>query len=475
MRISAESLRPGLQRLAREQAPTMKRLREALEILYRDRTGGRTADEILEIVLLSVARAHEHRTQKALDSLNRALGRILADVEATRRTGGPPATLRERPLREADLAVIADATEDLMRFEDAVKRQIAAHDETLTRAVQDALPTTGPAPVAPLRNALSRGEEVRSLARQTLAAWAAGRTIPERGLSYVVSNPKTLAPVMERLQRALETYRRNPGSDAASAAEAAARLQREWATANEALRQATGDFDVVVHGDVLPGRPPPAGAPPRVGASAEAAARADTIRSRLTSTPSVADLPRPQLLDELRLSDLDVIAEGALREPIARAGLEKVQLSPAQIAGLKTVPPRLAARLAELFERWQRAHLVGPGFGTELVEGIMLAPEGVNQLVQNKGIEDALRRAHGLGAEVPLTARAKGRRLAIPLQNGTTEVVDVLESARYKIPREGREPIRFDITVNPNGSWSATHHGSLDGYWPAGIPLAGTR
>ncbi|KLL09610.1 polymorphic toxin type 4 domain-containing protein [Protofrankia coriariae] len=204
-------------------------------------------------------------------------------------------------------------------------------------------------------------------------------------------------------------------------------------------------------------------------------ARADSIRTRLTATPSIADLPRAQLLDELRLGGLDVVAEGSLREPIARAGLEKAQLRPAQIAGLKTVPPRLATRLAKLLERWQRAHLVGPGFGTELVEGIMLAPDGVNQLVQNRGFEDALRRAHGLGADVPLTARAKGRRLAIPLRDGTTEVVDVLESVHYEIPREGREPVRFDITVSPDGRWSATHHGSLDGYWPADVPLAGTR
>jgi hypothetical protein len=475
MRITPESLRPGLQKFAREQAPTMKRLREALEILYRDRKGGRTADEILELVLHTVARAHERRTQGALDSLNTALGRILGDVEATRRAGGPPATLRGRPLREADLAVIADAAEDLMRFEDAVKRQIAEHDEALGRAVSNALPATGAAHAIPLPSALSLGEELRSLARQTLAAWAAGRTVPERGIAHVVRDPQALAPVMERLRRALEAYRRNPGADAAAAAEAVARLQREWAAANEALRQAAGDFDVVVHGDVLPGRPLPPGAPPPVGASAEAAARADTIRARLTETPSITDLPRPQLLDELRLGDLDVIAEGTLREPIARAGLEKVQLTPTQIGRLKTVPPGLAARLAKLLERWQRAHLVGPGFGAELVEGIMLAPEGVNQLVQNKGFEDALRRAHGLGADVPLTARAKGRRLAVPLRDGTTEVVDVLDSVHYEIPREGREPIRFDITVRPDGGWSATHHGSLDGHWPADVPLAGDR
>lgn len=472
MTISADELRPGLQQLAREQAPTMNRLRRALEIVYRGRTGGRTVDEILEVVLLAVARAHERRTEEALETIRQSMTRVLADAEAARRRA-VPAGARDARLRRADLFAIADATSDILRFEDAVKKRIAEHDESLARAVADAVGPTPP-PVIALNRARSAGSDVRSQARRTLAAWAAGRTLPERGFSFVVPNPAEprLAAAMQRLQDALEQYAAHPGGTDAAASAATAALQREWAAANEALRQAAGDFDVIVHGDVLPGRP---GGPAGVGASADAAARAESVGARLRSTPAVADLPRPQLLDELKLSDLDVIAEGSLREPINRGGLEKVQLTSSALESLPTTPKRLAARLASFFRRWQRAHLIGPGFGSELSEGVMLAPEGVNQLVQNKGFENALRQAHGLGPDVPLTARAKGRRLVIPLRDKPPEIVDILESVHYEIPRAGRDPIRFDITVNPDGTWTATHHGSLDGFWPADVPLSGTR
>ncbi|WOP18910.1 polymorphic toxin type 4 domain-containing protein [Raineyella sp. LH-20] len=478
MTISADALRPGLQAFAREQAPVMTRLRRALEILYRDRAGGRTIDEIAEIVLLSVARAHEQRTQAALDRINHSIGRILADVETSRGVGAGPAVLRDRALRESDLKAIANAVEDLMTFEDEVKRRIAAHDESLGRAVDEALVPPGRAPVGSLTKALGRGEEIVQLSEAVLEAWRSGHTLPERSVAYAVPNPAEpqLVAAMRRLEDAVTAFRRDPRADAQAAAAAANALQREYAAANEALRRAAGDFDALITGDVLPGRPLPPGAPPRVGPSAAVAARADAVRARLAAAPTlVRDLPRPQLLDELRLSDLDVLAEGALREPVARAGLERVLLSPGQIRALRTAPPGLAVRLARLVEGWQRAHLIGPGFGSELIEGIMLAPEGVNQLVQNKGFEQILRAAHGAGADVPLIVRAKGRRLAVPLRDGTTEIVDILDSVQYRVPREGRPPVVFDITVHPDGTWSADHHGTLDGLWDPTVPLAGAR
>jgi hypothetical protein len=476
MTINAESLRPGLRQFAREQAPTMRRLQEALEILYRDRRGGRSIEEIAEIVLLTVARAHERRTQEALDTVNRAMGRVLADVEATRRTGGAPAVLRDRALRESDLKAISRAIDDITRFEDAVRRRIAAHDEALGRAVEEALPGTGPAPAGALNRARGRGEDLRSLSEQVLDAWRSGRTQPERGVAYAVANPAEpgLVTAMHKLEAALEAHRKNPGTDAASAAAAADALQREYAAANETLRAAAGDFDVVVTGDVLPGRPLPSGAPRRTGALAEVTARAEVIRAQLVADPKLVDLPRAQLLDLLHLSDLDVIAEGTLREPVKRGGFERVQYTSGEIRGFKTAPRGLAARLAKLVEHWQRAHLIGPGFGTELIEGIMLAPEGVNQLAQNKAFENILRTAQGAGIDIPLTARAKGRRLAVPLANGETALVDILHSVHYEVPREGR-PVVVDITVHPDGNWSVDHHGTLDGVWPAEVPLAGAR
>ncbi len=481
MTIDIEALRPGLRQFAREQAPELGRLQKALAILYRDRTGGRTIEEITETVLLSIVRAHEQRTEAALKSLNNAMGRVLSDVEATRRAGATAARLRDRALRTSDLRAIARAADDLMTFEDAVKGRIAAHDEELGLAVEDALrgpgAAPGPAPIGALNRALGRGGDVRGLSEAVLESWRSGHTLPERGIAYAVPNaaePRLVA-AMGRLEDAIDAYRRNPGADAAAAAAAADRLQREYAAASEMLRQASGDFEAVVTGDVLPGRKLPPGAPPRTGASAEVAAKADAVRAKLAANPALVDAPRADLFTELHFSDLDALAEGNLREPMVRDRLERVLLTPSQIRGLKTVPPGLAARLARWVEGWQRAHLIGAGFGGELIEGIMLAPEGINQLVQNKGFEDILRRAYGAGAEIPLTARARGRRLAVPLRDGTTEIVDVLDSVHYEVPRRGRPPIVFDITVHPDGSWSATHHGSLDGVWDPAVPLAGAR
>jgi hypothetical protein len=480
-RINVEELRPGLRRFSSENPARMGRLQRALEILDRDRPAGRpsrTAEEIAEIALLAAAQAHELRTESAMSIMNTAMGRVLDDVEATRRAGGGEA-LRAVALRESDLRAIARAAEDVRTFEEAVRGQVAAHDQGLAQVVAQALPGSGAAheAVGALNKSIGRGSDLRNLSEKVLEAWRSGHTLPERGIAHVVPNQTEpgLTAAMRRLEDAIDTYRRNPGSDAASAAAAADALQREYAAANESLRRAASDFDALSTGDVVPGRPLPQGVTARTGPNAEVAARGDAVRANLAANPGLVQAPRPQLLQELHLSDLDVIAEGGLREPVGREGLERTLLTPDQIRTRRTVPRGLAARLASLVEGWQRAHLIGPGFGSELIEGIMLAPEGINQLVQNRGLEKILRDAHALGADVQVSARARGRRLVLPLANGATEIVDILDSVHYEIPRQGRPPVVFDITVNPDGSWSASHHGTLDGVWDPTVPLAGTR
>ncbi|MFF4911228.1 polymorphic toxin type 4 domain-containing protein [Streptomyces sp. NPDC001260] len=477
MTITPESLRPGLRKFAQQQAPKMKRLQRALEIVYRDRHGGRPVEEIAEILLLAVARAHETRTQAALDRVTQAARKILDDVQATRTPGQLP-KIRDRALRDADLQAIRwAATEDLMTFENAVKRRIAAHDDEFGLIIEEALNSSGTAPVGAFNKARGRGREIDGQARDVIAAWTSGHTLPERGVRFDVPDPTEprLKEAMRRLEDAIDAYRKNPGADAEAAATAADRLQQAYSTANERLRQAAGDFDVVTTGDVLPGRKRPPGAPQPVGAAAEVSARADAVRDELATKPALAALPAAQLFDLLRISDLTTVAVGSLREPVQRAGLEKALIPSAKIRTLTTAPPELAARLAKLVDGWERAHLIGPGFGTELVEGMMLAPEGVNQLVQNKGFENMLRRLHKTGADVPLTARNNGRRLVVPLADGSSEIVDILESVQYTVKRGDGTPVVLDITVKPDGSWSADHHGTLTDVWPADIPLSGTR
>jgi hypothetical protein len=109
----------------------------------------------------------------------------------------------------------------------------------------------------------------------------------------------------------------------------------------------------------------------------------------------------------------------------------------------------------------------------------MLAPHGVNQLAQNKGVERILREAAAAGrsaggSPVAVTVSATGRRLAVPLASGGFEAVDVLTSVRYEIPRPAGPPLHVRIDVEPSGAWRVTHD-LPTGAWPAGTPLRGAR
>ena len=157
-----------------------------------------------------------------------------------------------------------------------------------------------------------------------------------------------------------------------------------------------------------------------------------------------------------------VRAEGDITEPLARdlpgVGLEGYMLTPQELAGLPTAPPGLARQLADLLRGYHRAHLVGPGFGAELFEGIMLAPEDVNLHAQNEGVEHFIRSAAAAGVDVHLATQASGRRLRVRLQDGGVEHVDVLSRVEYTITGsvEGGDPVTFTVVIDvgapPNGS-----------------------
>jgi hypothetical protein len=61
-------------------------------------------------------------------------------------------------------------------------------------------------------------------------------------------------------------------------------------------------------------------------------------------------------------------------------------------------------------KNYDLAHLWGPGFGDEALDGIMYAPAEVNRIWQNRGAEDFLRRlqrqARAQGGTIELTAQA---------------------------------------------------------------------
>jgi hypothetical protein len=154
-----------------------------------------------------------------------------------------------------------------------------------------------------------------------------------------------------------------------------------------------------------------------------------------------------------------VEASGVVGEPLARdlpgLGLEEYMLAPRALAELPTRTRGLGRRLAELLRGWHRAHLVGPGFGSELFTGMMLAPEHVNLRVQNEGVEHFIRTAAANKnvAEVSVRAYAEGRRLEVPLKKGT-EYIDVLTRVEYEIT----------ITLKgfPGQERSATHRVTIE-------------
>lgn len=104
-----------------------------------------------------------------------------------------------------------------------------------------------------------------------------------------------------------------------------------------------------------------------------------------------------------------VVIEATIRAPIARSGLEKV-LEPPGKAGL---PGHV------------RAHLLGPGFGGELSQGIFYTPEEVNADLMNSGIELLIRSMYERrypGAEFRVRLRADPHR-------GT----EILARANYRL------------------------------------------
>jgi hypothetical protein len=151
-------------------------------------------------------------------------------------------------------------------------------------------------------------------------------------------------------------------------------------------------------------------------------------------------------------------------EPIDRnlpgLGLEKYMLEPRNFDDLPTRTEGLGSYLAELLEGWHRAHLIGPGFGTELFTGMMLAPEEVNLRAQNDGVETFIRTVAATPgiSEVSVQARAQGRRLEVPLKKGTANI-DLLTRVEYT------------ITIEHVDGATVTHHVTIEIDLPPGTGI----
>lgn len=181
-----------------------------------------------------------------------------------------------------------------------------------------------------------------------------------------------------------------------------------------------------------------------------------------SSNTAIGALTESGDLAGLQEQPVDVTAAGNIGEPIRRdlpgVGLERYLLTPSEIAELHTEPPELAGQLAGLLRGYQRAHLVGPGFGGELFEGLMLAPEKMNLEAQNDGVEKFVRDSRAAGVEMSVDVHASGRRLVVPLAEGGIEHVDVLTRVEYDITGTlGDHPsqkyrVVIEVGPPPNGA-----------------------
>ena len=191
---------------------------------------------------------------------------------------------------------------------------------------------------------------------------------------------------------------------------------------------------------------------------------AEILRSydlAFTSSTTTGIVTTSDMVKGIYERSIKVTADGRVGEPLARnlpgVGLERYMLTARDLGELSTNPPGLAGRLAHLLRGYHRAHLIGPGFGGEMFEGMMLAPAGVNLEAQNEGVEHFIRQVRQIGVEPSLTACASGQQLIVRLAGGGVEHVDVLRRVEYVITGTlgGRDPVThrvvIDISAPPDG------------------------
>ena len=167
-------------------------------------------------------------------------------------------------------------------------------------------------------------------------------------------------------------------------------------------------------------------------ARARPGARATTLPTARTAAPSgVYSTERPTA------GDPRVVLRAWLGRRSARAGLERFMMSASEYA-------------IAVIQGWQRAHASGAGLRAESGEAIRLAPEFVNQALQNRGIESFLRQLRD-------RALAEGRQIHVTTVVETHPRTLRLRSIEYEIEIMG-EGGRMEsvgdvvIEVTPEGN-----------------------
>ena len=275
-------------------------------------------------------------------------------------------------------------------------------------------------------------KSIEELAEKVEEAYRHGQTLDGRGISTPQS--PELAAGMARMKAEVEAYRQSSGDDPIERLMALERVRRQVMEVGQEFLRSYGEG--------------------------------------FTARPELGDVSASSTLVGTRQRTISVSASGKIYEPLNRRlpgmGLERYMLTPGAIAKLKTVPPGVGRRLAERLgwssedggrRAFHRAHLVGPGFGSELFEGMMLAPPDVNLRAQNNGVEELIRIMGAAGREVTLDVKATGTRYVLDLEGGGTEEVDVLSQVEYRIHEEGKADKHVVITVKEDGTAALNQEG----------------
>jgi hypothetical protein len=206
-----------------------------------------------------------------------------------------------------------------------------------------------------------------------------------------------------------------------------------------------------------------ADAPPTSAKATEAASAAPTPPAK-PQPPKFKDTKRHALADfdketagtggiksiEKR-ADADglygVAIEGELKDPIPR------EKAPNYNGSDKLIDPEGPGLNPE---EWEKAHLVGPGFGDEAAAGLMNAPKEMNQFYQNRGVEGWMRDLHSAVKAVGgrVTYKAKAVAWDFPVKGWKpSSGAEFLKIAEYDvvvdIPGRPKQPIRIAIETAP--------------------------
>lgn len=148
--------------------------------------------------------------------------------------------------------------------------------------------------------------------------------------------------------------------------------------------------------------------------------------------------------------DGSFVVEGTVGDLIARPEAPNYQNKFAKGADVEVGGVKLSD--------YERAHMFGPGFGAESINGIMLAPSEVNQAIQNSQIEKIVRELHRSGAAVTVEIKATPH----PGKITAYDEDRLLKSVRYEVRvvhPDGRTfemEVSFTVGPPPKGAVSSS-------------------